>query len=64
MALSDIKIRNSKPKGKPFKLFDEGGLFLYIAPTGGRLWRLKYRYDGKEKLLSLGSYPEISLYDA
>jgi len=64
MALSDIKIRNSKPKEKPFKLFDEGGLFLYVTPSGGKLWRLKYRYGEKEKLLALGSYPAITLYDA
>lgn len=64
MALSDVKIRNSKPKEKPIKLFDGSGLFLLVTLQGGRLWRLKYRYEGKEKLLSLGAYPEISLIDA
>lgn len=43
---------------------DEKGMFLYVTPTGGKLWRLKYRFDGKEKLLSLGAYPEVSLKDA
>ena len=52
-------IRNAKPDDKPFK-----GMFLYVASTGGKLWRLKYRFDGKEKLLSLGVYPDISLKDA
>ncbi|MDZ4164312.1 MAG: integrase arm-type DNA-binding domain-containing protein [Smithellaceae bacterium] len=64
MPLSDAKVRNSKPREKPVKLFDGGGLFLLVTPKGGRLWRMKYRYEGKEKLLALGSYPEISLADA
>ena len=64
MSLSDAKIRNSKPKERPYKLFDGGGLFLLIVPQGGKLWRLKYRYDGKEKLLALGAYPETELAEA
>ncbi|MFX1763299.1 integrase arm-type DNA-binding domain-containing protein [Paraburkholderia sp. A1RI-2L] len=64
MALTDTTIRNAKPDDKPRKLFDGGGLFLLIAPTGGKLWRLKYRFDGKEKLLALGVYPDVSLKDA
>ncbi len=64
MSLSDLKIRNSKPQEKQIKLFDDGGLFLLVTPAGGKLWRLKYRYKGKEKLLSLGKYPIISLADA
>ena len=64
MALNDTKIRSTKPSEKPMKLFDEGGLYLLITPSGGKLWRFKYRFDGKEKLLSLGTYPEISLADA
>ncbi|MGD0275359.1 MAG: integrase arm-type DNA-binding domain-containing protein [Syntrophales bacterium] len=64
MALSDIKIRKSRPSEKQVKLFDSGGLFLLVTPAGGKLWRLKYRFAGKEKLLSLGTYPEISLIDA
>ncbi|CAG4907405.1 tyrosine-type recombinase/integrase [Paraburkholderia gardini] len=64
MALADTTIRSTKPGAKPRKLFDGGGLFLLVAPTGGKLWRLKYRFDGKEKLLALGAYPEVSLKDA
>jgi hypothetical protein len=64
MPLTNIAIRNAKPGEKPIKLFDGGGLFLYIAPAGGKWWRLKYRYGGKEKLLSLGTFPEVSLSDA
>ena len=59
--LSDTKIRAVKPTDKPQKLFDGGGLFLLVTPTGGKLWRLKYRFGGTEKLLSLGIYPQISL---
>lgn len=64
MPLTDTAIRNAKPKGKPYKLGDAGGLFLLIQPSGSKLWRLKYRVHGKEKKLSIGSYPEISLADA
>ena len=61
MALTDTAIRNAKPGDKPKKLFDERGLFLLVQPSGGKLWRLKYRYLGKEKKLSLGRYPDVSL---
>lgn len=64
MPLTDTAIRNAKPSNKPSKLFDGGGLFLLVTPAGGKWWRLKYRSGGKEKLLSLGTYPEISLKDA
>ncbi|OYW88210.1 MAG: integrase [Sphingobium sp. 32-64-5] len=64
MPLTDIAIRNAKPGAKPAKMADGGGLFLYVTPAGGKLWRLKYRIEGKEKLLSMGAYPEISLSDA
>ena len=64
MPLSDIAIRNAKPTSKPTKIADGGGLFLYVTPAGGKLWRLKYRMDGREKLLAIGSYPEIGLSDA
>ena len=64
MALSDVKIRNSKPSNKQVKLFDGDGLYLLIVPQGGKYWRFKYRFEGKEKLLALGTYPEISLADA
>jgi integrase len=64
MALTDTAIRTAKPTEKPQKLSDGGGLFLLLNPNGGKWWRLKYRIDGKEKLLSLGTYPEVSLKDA
>jgi Arm DNA-binding domain len=64
MALSDTAIRNAKHGDKPIKLFDERGLFLLLQPSGGKLWRLKYRYLGKEKKLSLGIYPDVQLKEA
>jgi len=62
--LSDVKVRTAKPQENPYKIFDGGGLFLLVTPSGGKLWYVKYRYDNKEKKLALGSYPEISLADA
>lgn len=62
--LTDTAIRSAKPTDKPYKLFDGGGLFLLVKPGGSRLWRLKYRIDGREKLLSVGTYPEVSLKSA
>jgi integrase len=59
--LTDTAIRSAKPKEKPYKLADGQGLFLLVKPNGTRLWRLKYRIDGREKLLSVGMYPEVSL---
>lgn len=64
MALSDTKARNAKPKEKQYKLFDSNGLFLLVAPAGGKWWRFKYRFGGKEKLISFGTYPEVSLAQA
>ena len=64
MALTDTAIRAAKPSDKNRKLFDGGGLFLLIAPTGTKSWRLKYRFQGKEKLLTLGLYPAVSLKEA
>lgn len=64
MALTDTQIRNAKPGGKPYKLYDQAGLFLQVAPAGGKWWRLKYYIGGKEKLLSLGTYPEVTLAQA
>lgn len=64
MSLTDIKIRAAKPKNKPYKLADSGGLFLLIAPVGSKYWRLKYRFHGKEKLLAIGVYPDVSLAEA
>jgi integrase len=64
MALTDTAIRRSKSGDAPYKLFDSHGLYLLVKPSGGRLWRWKYRFDDKEKLMALGSYPELSLADA
>ncbi|MCG7657328.1 tyrosine-type recombinase/integrase [Wielerella bovis] len=64
MKLNDQQIKKAKPKEKPYKLADGKGLYLYITPTGGKLWRLKYRVDGKEKTLSIGAYPTITLAQA
>lgn len=64
MKLSDKACKNAKPKEKPYKLFDGGGLFLEVMPNGSKLWRLKYRYLSKEKRISLGAYPIVSLADA
>jgi len=64
MLLTDSRIRSARPADQPKKLFDGGGLFLFITPVGGKLWRLKYRFQGKEKLLSLGAYPHLSLREA
>ncbi|MDA8418083.1 MAG: integrase arm-type DNA-binding domain-containing protein [Desulfobacteraceae bacterium] len=62
--LTDTKVRRIKPAEKPKKLFDGGGLFLLVTPTGGKLWRLKYRFGGIEKLLAIGAYPQTSLAEA
>ncbi len=62
--LNALKIKNAPPRAKPYKLFDGGGLFLLINPKGSKLWRLKYRFLGKEKVLSFGAFPEISLVKA
>nr|WP_306819432.1 integrase arm-type DNA-binding domain-containing protein [Burkholderia glumae] len=59
--LTDTAIRNAKPADKPLRLFDGGGLYLEIAPSGGKWWRLKYRFGGKEKRYSLGVYPDVTL---
>lgn len=64
MALTDIAIRNAKPRPKPYKLADALGLFVLVQPSGGKLWRLKYRVEKREKKLSFGTYPEVSLSDA
>ncbi len=64
MPLSDTGIRNAKPGDKPIRMFDSGGLYLEIAPSGGKWWRFKYRYGGKEKRISLGVYPDTPLAKA
>lgn len=62
--LTDTEIKKAKSGDKDYKLFDGGGLFLLIKKSGGKLWRLKYKFENKEKLLSLGTYPDTSLTDA
>ncbi|KVW91018.1 tyrosine-type recombinase/integrase [Burkholderia cepacia] len=64
MPLTDTAIKNAKPADKPARLFDGGGLYLEIAPSGGKWWRLKYRFGGKEKRISLGVYPDVPLKEA
>ena len=59
--LSDTRVRGAKPSDRQYKLYDGHGLFLLVTPTGGRLWRLKYRINGGEKLISLGAYPDVGL---
>jgi integrase len=63
-ARNDLTFRSARPREKPFKLSDGGGLFLLVQPNATKLWRLAYRYDAKQKLLALGQYPAISLTDA
>jgi integrase len=64
MPLTDVMIRNARPTAKSFKLYDTGGLYLEISPSGGKWWRLKYRFNGKENRISLGIYPDVSLSNA
>ena len=64
MSLTDTAIRSAKSGEKPIRLFDGGGLYLEVSPAGGKLWRLKYRFDGKEKRLAAGVYPEVPLAKA
>lgn len=64
MALSDMKVRSAKPEAKAYKLTDGDGMVLLVHPNGSKYWRLRYRFGGKEKMLALGKYPEVSLADA
>ncbi|MHC9056435.1 tyrosine-type recombinase/integrase [Pantoea sp. y20] len=61
MPLTDVKVRTAKPQDKPYKLADGGGLYLLVNPNGSRYWRMKYRVLGREKLLSIGVYPDVPL---
>ena len=61
MPLTDTALRSARPRAKPFRLFDGGGLYVEVNPAGGKWWRWKYRHGGKEKRLSLGVYPDVSL---
>lgn len=64
MSLSDAKVRAAKAGDRPQKLSDGGGLHLLVTPAGGRLWRLAYRFGGKQKTLAFGAFPAVSLADA
>jgi integrase len=64
MSLTDIKVKNAKPRDKAYKIADSEGLFLLVTPRGAKYWRLKYRFKGKEKLLALGVYDQVTLADA
>lgn len=64
MSLTDTAVKNAKAGAKAVKMYDAGGLLLLVAPTGGKLWRLKYRFGGAEKMLALGAYPQISVKEA
>jgi integrase len=64
MALTDIQVKTATPREKAYKMGDSGGMHLLVKPTGGKYWRLKYRIAGKEKLMPLGVYPEVSLKEA
>ena len=64
MPLTDVAVRAAKPAEKPRKLFDGQGLYLEVVPSGGKRWRWRYRWGGREKLLSMGTYPAVSLLDA
>jgi hypothetical protein len=58
--LTDFEIKKAKPSSKPIRMFDAGGLYLEVATSGGKLWRFKYRFNGKEKRQALGTYPDTS----
>jgi integrase len=62
--LTDVEIKKAKPSSKPIRMFDAGGLYLEVATSGGKLWRFKYRFNGKEKRQALGTYPDTSLAKA
>jgi hypothetical protein len=64
MPLTDVTVRSAKPKATAYRLADAAGLYLLVSPSGGKLWRWNYRFDGKQKTMSLGKYPDISLADA
>jgi len=63
-ARNETAFRNAKPREKPFKLSDGGGLYLLVQPNAAKLWRLAYRFDGRQKLLALVAYPATSLAEA
>lgn len=64
MALTDTKLRNMKPKAKPYQAADGGGLFIHVLPGGKKTWRMQYRLHGKHEKVTLGEYPHVTLLDA
>ena len=64
MPLSAVAVSNARPREKAYKLSDDRGLYLLVTPKGSRYWRFKYRFDGKEKTLAFGVYPDVGLADA
>ncbi len=64
MGLTDTAIKHLRPAEKPYKLADGRGLYLLVNPSGSKLWRWKYRYEGREKLMPFGAYPDVSLANA
>lgn len=64
MSLTDIKAKNAKPLEKEYKLTDGFGMFLRVTPKGSKYWQMAYRFEGKQKILSIGVYPAVSLADA
>jgi len=64
MALTDVKVRSAKPTDKPYKLTDGEGMHLIVHPNRSKYWRLQYGFDGNQKMLALGIYPDISLSEA
>lgn len=64
MQLADTSVRHAKPKNKSYKMADSQGLYIQIMPSGSKHWKMKYRFEGREKKLSFGEYPLVSLRDA
>ena len=64
MKLTDAAVRKAKPEASRYKMADGGGMYLDVMPNGSKYWRLKYRFEGKEKTLAFGVYPDITLADA
>ena len=61
MPLTDTEVRRAKSQDKPYRMSDGGNLFLWVTPSGGRLWRWTYQFEGKEKLMALGKHPAVTL---
>src|SRR4051812_36931338 len=64
MPLSAVAVKNARPSEKAYKLADGGGLYLFVTPQGGRLWRFDYRHESKRRTLAIGRFPEVGLADA